>query len=297
MSLGYWLVKLVLKLKGEKKSWSQDPIDYKKKRKQNVLIPSTGLLFGGTIQTKKIRETQVTRITPKNKNKDILLFYCHGGAFVFGPTRENWIALSKIAKETKATAWMIDYPKAPEYKIKEVTDNVYTAYLEVIKEFDASKIILIGDSAGGNLILTLTQRLLKENVDLPNRLIAISPLVDASLTNPKIKEIDILDPILSYNGVSSAKKMVVGDMPLTDALISPINGSFKNFPPIHIFSAEHDIFTPDHQILIDKAKQEGVNVELIFGKHMPHIWPILPVMPEAKKGLQKIVSIIKTAKA
>ncbi len=295
MSIGYSLVKLVLKLKGEKRSWSQDPIDYKKKRKQNILRPNKWLLSGSTFETKKIKETLITSIIPKNKNTNLLLFYCHGGAFVYGPTRENWIAISKIARATKSTAWMVDYPKAPEYKIKEVTDNVFNAYLEAIKEYDPSKIILLGDSAGGNLILTLTQRLLKEKIELPNRLIPISPLIDASLSNPKIKEMDPLDLILSYNGVSSAKKMLLGDVPLTDTLISPIYGSLKNFPPVHLFSSEYDIFTPDQELFMDKAKQEGVDIELIIGKNMPHVWPILPIMPEAKKGRQKIISIINSA--
>ncbi|MEW7292055.1 alpha/beta hydrolase [Aquimarina sp. 2304DJ70-9] len=296
MSLGFWLVKLVLKLKGEKKSWSQDPIDYKKKRKQNILHPSKWLLSGSTFQTKKIGETSITSIVPKNKNRDLLIFYCHGGAFVYGPTRENWIALSKLAKGAKATAWMVDYPKAPEYKIKEVTENIFKAYLEAIKQYDPSKIVLIGDSAGGNLILTLTQRLLKENIELPNRLIPISPLIDASLTNSKIKKMDPLDVILSCNGVSSAKKMLLGDVPLTDPLISPINGSLKNFPPIYMFSAEYDIFTPDQELFVNKARQEGVEIKVILGKNMPHVWPILPIMPEAKRALKEITSIIKDVK-
>ncbi|GAA4278720.1 alpha/beta hydrolase fold domain-containing protein [Aquimarina mytili] len=291
MSFGYSLVKLVLKLKGEKHSWSKDPIDYKKKRKQNILRPGKWLLSGSILYTKKVGETSITSITPKNENTDILFFYCHGGAFVYGPTRENWIALSKIAKGAKATAWMIDYPKAPEYKIKEVTENVFNAYLEAIKEFDPNKIILIGDSAGGNLILTLTQRLIKENIDLPNRLIPISPLIDASLTNPKIKEIDVLDPILSYNGVISAKRMLLEDIPLTDSIISPINGSLRNFPPIHMFSAELDIFTPDQELFTNKAKKEGVEIEVIVGQNMPHVWPILPIMSEAKAAIDKIISI------
>ncbi len=293
MSFGYSVVKLALKLKKEKQSWSTDPIDYKKKRKQNVLRPSRWLLSGSTFQTRKIDDTSITSITPKNKSTEVLFFYCHGGAFVYGPTREHWIALSKIAKGAKATAWMIDYPKAPEFKIKEVTENVFKAYLEAIKVFDPSKIILIGDSAGGNLILTLTQRLIKENLELPNRLIPISPLIDASLTNSKIREIDLLDPILSYKGVASAKKMLAGDVPLTDPLISPIHGVLTNFPPIHMFSSEVDIFTPDQELFVAKAKKEGVEVEVIEGKNMPHVWPILPIMPEAKAAIRKIISIAK----
>jgi len=177
MSLGFSLVKLILKLKKEKQSWSQETINYKKKRKQNILRPNKWLLSGTSFQTKTLGATTITSITPKNKNTDTLVFYCHGGAFVYGPTIENWIALAKIAKGARSAAWMIDYPKAPEHKIKVVTENVFNAYQEAIKKFDPSKIILMGDSAGGNLILTLTQRLLKENIALPGMLIVSADML------------------------------------------------------------------------------------------------------------------------
>ncbi len=296
MSIGYSLVKLVLKLKKEKQSWSEDPINYEKKRKQDVHQPGKMLLSRCAFQTKEVGETRITNITPKNKNTDLLIFYCHGGAFVYGPTKENWSFLAKIAKQTGATAWMIDYPKAPEHKLKEVTENVYQAYLEAIKEYDPSKIVLIGDSAGGNLILTLTQRLILEKMEAPNRLITISPLVDATLTNPDIVKLDFIDPVLSRKGVLSAKNMLLEeDTSLTDVLISPINGTLKNFPPIHMFSAEYDIFTPDQELFVAKAKQEGVQIETIKGDKMPHVWPIFPVMSEAKEAVQEIVSIINLA--
>ncbi|WP_108807565.1 alpha/beta hydrolase [Aquimarina spinulae] len=294
-SIGYSLVKLVLRLKGEKKSWSQDPIEYYKKRKQDIHTPNTKLLLGSTFETKEVCNSKVTNIVPKNTNTDFLLLYCHGGAFVYGPTRENWIAIAKIAKQAHSHAWMVDYPKAPENTIKIITENIYQVYLEAIKAYDPSKIILIGDSVGGNLIMTLTQRLLKEESKLPNRLIAITPMMDASLTNPKIKEIDLIDPILSVKGVKSAKKMCAGQSSLKDQIISPVYGDFDNFPPIHLFTATNDICSPDQEVLIDKIKEAQGKIEVIKGKGMPHIWPILPILSEAKIAIKKIVSIINSA--
>ncbi|PKV51327.1 acetyl esterase/lipase [Aquimarina sp. MAR_2010_214] len=295
MSIGYSLVKLVLRLKGEKKSWSQTPIDYRKKRKQDVHTPNTKLLLGSTFETKEICNSRVTSIVPREANTDVLLLYCHGGAFVYGPTRENWIAIAKIAKQAHSSAWMVDYPKAPENTIKTITESVYQVYLEAAKAYDPSRIILIGDSVGGNLIMTLTQRLLKEEYKLPNRLIAITPIVDASLTNPKIKEIDLIDPILSVKGVKSAKKMCAGQSSLKDRMISPVYGGFDNFPPVHLFTATNDICSPDQEILIDKIKEAQGLIEVIKGKGMPHIWPILPILSEAKIAINKIVSIINSA--
>jgi len=155
MSLGYRLVKLFLKLTGEKKSWSKDPIDYIAKRKKDIHAPGKLLLSGSSSESKQIDRSKVTKLHPKKKNSGILLMYCHGGAFVYGPTRENWVFLNKLAKQTHSEAWMIDYPKAPEHTIDSITENVYQIYQEATKHYDPSKIILLGDSAGGSLIITL----------------------------------------------------------------------------------------------------------------------------------------------
>ncbi|WP_109300925.1 alpha/beta hydrolase [Aquimarina sp. AU474] len=295
MSLGYFLVKLVLKIKGEKRSWSQDPIDYQYKRKQDEHNPSKKFLVGCSFETNEIGLCKVTSITPKTMFTDVLLLYCHGGAFVYGPTKENWIALSKLAKRTGSKAWMIDYPKAPESNIEQITENVYQVYLKAIKIYDPSKVILIGDSAGGSLILTLAQRLSKENRQQPNCLIAITPVVDASVSNDKIPEIDLIDPILSIKGVLSANKMCVGDLSLKDPLISPLYGGLKGLPPIHLFMATNDILTPDQEKMVEEVRSVNGEINVIVGKGLPHVWPILPIMPEAKQGLDKIVSIVKEA--
>ncbi|GAA4271517.1 alpha/beta hydrolase [Aquimarina gracilis] len=296
MSFGYFLVKLVLKLKGEKQSWSEDPINYKKKRKQNIRVPNRWLLQGCTFDQKDIGKNRVTQIIPKNEQGSGLLIYCHGGAFVYGPTRENWVALAKIAKQSRTRAWMIDYPKAPENTIDTITQSVYQAYQEATKTYNPSNIGLMGDSAGGSLILTLTQRLVKEAKELPKQLIPITPIVDASVSNPKIKEIDKIDPILSLKGVLSANKMCVGDLSLEDPLISPLYGDIDKLPPIYLFMATDDILTPDQELFIEKIRKVNGNIEVITGKGLPHVWPILPIMKEAKEAIRRIVTITKELK-
>jgi len=282
MSLGYSLVKLVLKIRGEKKSWSQNPIDYLKKRKEDIHVPSKRLLKGNTFQTKTVLETKVTEIIPITPANEFLLLYCPGGAFIYGPTENNWGSIAKIVKQTKTNAWMVDYPKAPENKIDVITKNIYAVYNEALKTYHPSKIIFIGDSVGGNLQVSLTQRLIREQKELPNRLILITPMLDASVSNPKIK-------------VYSAKKMCAGNFSLKDPMISPIYGSLKNLPPIHIFMATHDILTPDQEVFIDKIKEEGSSIEVIVGEGMPHIWPLLPVFKEGADARKRISIIINAA--
>lgn len=292
-SLSYYIVTTVLRLKGLKKIFSQDPIPYEKLRKEDIHKPSKKMLKGNTSTQFKVLNTLVTTLTPsKNKNDQFLLLYCPGGAFVCGPSVLNWDSLAKLVKNTGITAWMVDYPKAPEFKILETTQNVDAVYAKALESYPASNIILMGDSAGGNLILTLTQRLIQNGLPLPKRLIAICPAFDGNLNNPEIDAIDPLDCMLSKKGVTSAKTMCRGDLETTDPMMSPIYGSFKGFPPVDLFMAEYDILYPDQKIGRKKMAEEGVDLNVILGEKMPHIWPLLPFMKEAIQSLNEIEKII-----
>lgn len=296
MSINYHILRSILKLKGEKKSWSTDPVNYAKKRKENLRTPVKRNLKGNSFETFAVLESRITVVKPKeNKSSKHLLLYCHGGAFIYGPTKYQWNGISTIVKNTGVTAWLVDYPKAPENDILQITENICKVYHKALEAYNASDIILIGDSVGGNLLTTLTQGLIKDQVIVPKNLILITPLMDASLTNPKIKEIDPIDPILSYKGVYSAKKMCAGDTSLKDPLISPIYSVFENFPKIYLFMATNDILMPDQEIFIHKVKAANVDIEVIRGEGMPHIWPFLPFIPEAKRAMQKMIGIINTA--
>lgn len=287
---------LVLKLKGVKRTFAESPIRVKELRKEDIHVPPKKLLNGNSTSVFRVQQTRVTEITPaKPAAADFLILYCPGGAFVYGPTALNWSTIGHIVKQSRIKAWLVDYPKAPEAKIDEITANIDAVYAEALKSYLPSNIILMGDSVGGNLMISLVQRLIRVGEGLPARLIAVSPVLDASLTNPEIDRIDQRDPILSKPGALSAKEMCAGNRSLKDPIISPLYGSFKGFPATHLFIAEHDIMMPDQKLAVQKMLEEKVDVEVIEGAGMPHIWPLLPVMKEAKQALSKIEEIIRHA--
>ncbi len=112
------------------------------------------------------------------------------------------------------------------------------------------------------------------------------------MSNPKIDKIDKIDPMLSKAGVLSAKKMCVENNDLKNVMISPLFGSFENFPQTVLFLAENDITYPDEKLAVEKMIEAKINLEIIKGKNMPHIWPFLPVMKEARASLTEIIRAI-----
>lgn len=290
-SLTYHLTLWVLKLKGLKKIFSQDPIDYHKLRKEDVLSPK-GMFFKEHItHTFKVLNTTVTQVTTNTKSNKLLIFI-HGGAFISGPGQHHWDTIKSIIKQTDYTIWLCEYPKAPEHKITEISNNIDAVYQNALQQYEPQNIRLIGDSVGGTLLTALMHRVIANNMAIPQQIILVCPVMDATLSNPQIDAIDKKDPMLSKTGILSAKKMCAENEDLTNINISPIHGSFDQFPETILFAGENDIMYPDQKILIDKLKETAIKTTIVIGENMPHIWPFLPVMKEAKLALSQIIKIL-----
>ena len=100
----------------------------------------------------------------------------------------------------------MDYPKAPEHQIKDVNEEIDAIYNYILTIHSPDSIILMGDSAGATLAILLIQQLIKKKLPLPNSAILISPILDCSMSNPSILDIERNDLMLSRKGVLSAKK-------------------------------------------------------------------------------------------
>jgi acetyl esterase/lipase len=287
-SLSYYLILLVFRLKGLKKTFSQSPVNVKKLRKDDIHGIPNGLLKKENCRQFRVLSSAISEIKSSDNKK--LILFIHGGAFVSGPAQHHWDMVKHLIKTTEATVWMCDYPKAPESKIEEINRNMDAVFAKAKQEFKT--ITVMGDSVGGNLAMSLTQRLIKQQQDLPSLLLLITPVLDASFSNPEIDTVDKSDPMLSKKGVLSAKKMAYGSGDLKDSDMSPIYGEFRVFPKTVLFLAENDITYPDQKRLIKKLDDERIDFEVVLGENMPHIWPLLPVMHEAKTARTQISEIL-----
>lgn len=290
-SLQYYLLKAFIRLKRVKQNFNSSPINFKEIRKSDIHHPKAGFFNKAGVNRFIVANTNITEFKKDNAPKKLLVFI-HGGAFISGPNKIHWGVIKQLAKKTDQTIWLCDYPKAPEYTIQEISNNIDLVYQKAIEKFEASQIILLGDSVGGTLAMSLVQRLISNGIQAPGKIILISPVCDATFSNPSIPEIEAKDIMLALKGVKSAKSMCAGSLSLDNSMLSPINGSFENFPQTTIYSAQNDITFPDQLLVANKLTFAQIDYEIIIGKGMPHIWPFLPLMPESKKALKSIINEI-----
>lgn len=291
-SISFYLVLLVLKLKGKKRLFSQSPVNVKGLRKDDVKVPRGTFYKSSAVRNFEVDGFKVTSLESESIGGRLII-YLHGGAFVSGPGQHHWDTIKKVHKDTGINIWLLDYPKAPEYTVDKANKVIDALYQKALGVYTSRDIILMGDSAGGNLCISLTQRIISAKIYKPALLILVSPVIDASFSNPAIEAIDPLDPILSIDGVRSANELFAGNKALTDPSLSPIFESVEGFPKVIMYVGDRDICAPDEIKFAKVLKAQGADLDLIREQEMIHIWPLLPVMKEAGMTLDNLIKKLK----
>lgn len=214
-------------------------------------------------------------IRPKDgirNNMNIL--YLHGGSYVAETSKYHWEFLSDLVERTGSTIIVPDYPLTPKYYYKDVFNMMEPLYKEIIEKTGKENLIMMGDSAGGGLALALAEKMGQENISQPKHIILLSPWLDVTMSNPKISEVEKLDPVLDKEALKVAGIAYAGKDGKDSFLVNPVNGPLEKLENITIYTGTYDILNPDVHTLIDRAKQYNVNIDLREVEKASHIWMI-----------------------
>lgn len=237
------------------------------------------------VETYEFIGRKVFVIRPKDGEKnDKKILYFHGGSYVAEASSDHWNFIEKIVTDTGSTLILPDYPLTPKYTYKDVFTMVKPLYKEILEKVNPENLILMGDSAGGGLSLALLEEISKENYEMPSKTLLISPWLDVRLTNPKIDEVAPNDKELNKEALKIAGVAYAGGEENTgNYLVSPIEGDLSKLKNITIFTGTYDILNPDVYVLQEKAKEQGVDIEVKEYEKAGHIWII------TKKGDSSII--------
>jgi len=224
-------------------------------------------------------------ITPKC---DIV--YIHGGAFISPISPLHVRFCETLVDRFEATVYMPLYPLAPGNHVKTGIEMLAEAYRVALK--DGLPVYVMGDSAGGNLTLCLTLYLKQMGEPLPAALFPMSPMVDYTLSNPEILEVEKRDPLLCLYFAKQTYPWLEEGMSMTDPMVSPLYGDLTGMPPTLMFVGENDILCPDAMLLYEKMKENGNRIGVLYGKGLFHVATIEP-LPIQEQWLQEVEAFMK----
>ena len=255
--------------------------------KSIVEIPD-GVEFPREVTQYKIGHMQVFKCAAEDDTKPVVL-YIHGGAYVNNFSLPHWRAMAEWAETTGCGMVIPNYPLLFRYTAKDAHPLMLQLYRQLQERFSAKRILVMGDSAGGGFSLALAQEIQQtDSLDLPSRLILISPWVDVLGGDDALQEYDTFlnNEVLRHVGADWA-----GELDPRDPIVSPLYGDMQALPPTDLFTGTWEVFYTDIVKTCDKMKAAGVDVSLHVKEKMGHVYPLWPC-PEGKDARKEIAKII-----
>ena len=237
------------------------------------------------------------------------VLYIHGGGFVTGSPKSHRPITSKFSEVTGSAVLAIDYRLMPEHKLVDCVEDCRTAYQWILENGPGgpekiSQLFIAGDSAGGNLTLSLIAWIRDKKLRAPEAAVALSPLTDITFSGASIRSNEssdiMLKPFLKIlNRIPQFIKSwwVVWKYRVRPAnpVASPLLGDLSGLPPTLVQASETEMLLDDARRYVFKACASGSPVKLQTWADMVHIWQIFdPQVPQAVEAWDEIGKYLKT---
>lgn len=212
-------------------------------------------------------EVRVCSPTDRVDNDVLVLFY-HPGGWVIGDLDSGHAFCTEVSGRTGATVISVDYRLAPESPFPAAAEDAFAAYDWAIRnahEFgaDPNRIIVAGESAGGNLAAAICQFARSTGLPQPCGQYLVSPVLDLKNRSKSYSEIDNAFPLTAelmewfighYTDLDDAD----------DVRASPLLAQdFSGLAPAIVVTAGFDPLVDEGAAYAEKLSAAGVEVTYV----------------------------------
>lgn len=228
---------------------------------------------------------------PVKHSSKAALMYIHGGGYTAGTLDYARGFGSVLAELTGLATLCVAYRLAPEHPYPAALDDVWDAYAFMRSAFPDTKLVIVGESAGGGLCYALCLKAKREGVKLPDGIVAMSPWTDLTLSFPSHTELAEDDPALSNETLEMFAQMYAPDN-RRDPFVSPVFGDLSGLPESLIYVGSCEILRDDSVMLANRLREAGCRVTLKVEEGAWHAY-VLYATYEARCALKEIKAFIK----
>lgn len=205
-----------------------------------------------------------------------VVLYVHGGGFIGGSARANAATALPLCRLLGARGVGVDYTLAPEAVFPKALLEVEAVYRALIASgVAAHDIVLLGDSAGGNLAQSSVLRWREQGLPPPGAVILLSPLLDALASSDTIRRLQPSDPLIRHrNGrsIQQAFRVYAPGENWSHPHISPLYGDHAGLPPTLIHVGSREVLLGEAARFADSARRAGSTAELRVFDGMFHLF-------------------------
>ena len=199
-----------------------------------------------------------------------VLLHLHGGWFGWGSAAGFRPLVSHLAAATGLRAFVPDYRLAPEHPFPAATQDVARCY-RALQEQGAGPIVVGGDSAGGNLALSLLAFVAGHgDLRAPACAYALSPVTDLTQSGASWANRAEADPYFVFEQASAMIAAYLNGHDAADPQASPLFADLAQLPPVRIHVGDDEMLLDDSVRFAERATEAGSDVRVDIWQGMPH---------------------------
>lgn len=227
------------------------------------------------------------------------LVFFHGGGWVIGDLETHDVACRKLADEAEMIVIAVDYRLAPEHKFPAAVDDAITAVKWIAANasalgVDATRLVVGGDSAGGNLAAVVA--LAARDGDGPKLAgqVLVYPATDFSRKHPSHREPET-SVLLTHTVVTWFMGHYIGNGDINDWRASPARAkTLAGLPPAYVLTAGADPLRDEGDEYAKRLKEAGVPVVWrSFPGQFHGFFTMGKLLPQANTAASEIATWLK----
>ncbi len=305
-----WKIRLLDTILSLGKPLDQMNLDEIRKLSETPISSIVERILGG----KRIAIAQVTQQTVNGRHGEIpiqlyypstkpnlpLILFFHGGGWIYGNLQTHDLICRRIARDTGAIVLAVAYRLAPFFKYPIALEDCYDVLLWAVEnaislKVDRQKLIVMGDSAGGNLATAVCLMSRDEGHSFIAGQVLIYPITSGKLNQPSMERNanapvltkDLMECFVEYYARSESDIL----QPYFSPLLAP---DLSNLPKALIITCNYDPLYDQVRAYAQRLQAAGNEVLLLDYLGMVHgFLSFIPFCREALPAFEKIAAYIK----
>jgi acetyl esterase/lipase len=203
--------------------------------------------------------------TPKTgKASYPVILYYHGGGWVIATIDTYNASAQALAEQVDAIVVSVEYRKGPEFKFPTAHSDSYLAYKWAIQNAstfkgDSTRMAVAGESAGGNLAISISLLAKAGGVRKPLHILSVYPVASNDPNLPSKIQYANAKPLSTPNLPWFLMHYLNSTAESASPFISLVNADLSGLPPTTIIAAEIDPLLSEGKMLADKLQAAGVS--------------------------------------
>jgi acetyl esterase len=239
--------------------------------------------------------------TPRQTSEPLpIATFFHGGGFLLGDLDTHDVACRRLSRDADCIVVSVDYRRGPEHRFPAAVDDAWTSFRWIVENAgklggDATRVGVVGDSAGGNLAAAVSLLARDASGATPIFQLLVYPALDfyrRAESHRRFGQGFLLpSSTIDWYSANYADRGDWDDMRASPLLAKDVSG----VAPAHVVTAGFDPLRDEGRAYAARLREAGVATHFHEERTLTHgFFNMAGVIPAARMAFRNIATALHT---